>query len=56
MKFRIPRKLKKILKKYKWTCKETNEEVKPWSSQEMLDRYKTGNLEFMFWNSQSKDI
>ncbi len=52
MKFRIPRKLKKYLKKYKWA--KDGKEVKPWSSQEMLDEYKAGNLEFMYWDSHSR--
>ena len=52
MKFRIPRKLKKKLKKCKWIKGE--KEVKPWLSQEVMDDYKSGNLEFTFWGAHSR--
>ena len=28
-------------------------EVKPWTSQEMLDEYRSGNLNFTFWDNRN---
>lgn len=52
MKFRIPRKLKKRLKKYKW--KKNGESVKPWKNQSLFDDYKANNLDVEFWKSTGR--
>lgn len=45
MKFRLPRKLKKFLKKKgKWVDKKSGEDTYPWNSQLDYKKYKSGEL------------
>jgi hypothetical protein len=48
MKFKLPRKLKKFLKKCKWVDKETGKTAYPWNSQLDYKKYKEGIIVSVF--------